>query len=124
MRANRARMSAGNASTYATKAHVNGMESFWSMLKRGYYGTYHRMSPKHLHRYVREFAGRHNIRDLDTVEQMTTLAYALVGKRLRYRDLIGGAELEGAASLTRSYTNPYSGRPLEQMTLFLRRTRR
>ena len=75
------------------QAHVNGMESFWSMLKRGYYGTYHRMSPKHLHRYVREFAGRHNIRDLDTVEQMTTLAHALVGKRLRYRDLIGGAEL-------------------------------
>ena len=38
------------------QAHTNGLESFWSMLKRGYTGTYHHMSPKHLHRYVDEFA--------------------------------------------------------------------
>ena len=43
------------------QAHINGMESFWSMLKRAYYGTFHRMSPKHLDRYVDEFAGRHNL---------------------------------------------------------------
>ena len=42
-------------------AHVNGVESFWSMLKRGFYGTYHRMSPKHLHRYVAELSGRQSI---------------------------------------------------------------
>ncbi len=42
------------------QAHTNGIESFWSMLKRGYDGTYHQMSPKHLGRYVGEFAGRHN----------------------------------------------------------------
>ena len=51
------------------QAHTNGLESFWSMLKRGYHGTYHRMSTKHLGRYAQEFAGRHNIRDLDTLEQ-------------------------------------------------------
>ena len=69
-------------------AHVNGVESFWATLKRGYYGTYHRMSFKHLQRYVNEFAGRHNIRDKDTLEQMCLLARGLVGKRLRYKDLI------------------------------------
>lgn len=46
------------------EAHINGMESFLAMMKRGYQGTYHRMSVKHLHRYVAEFAGRHNIRGL------------------------------------------------------------
>ncbi len=70
------------------QAHTNGVESFWALLKRGYHGTYHRMSPKHLGRYVQEFAGRHNLRDLDTVEQMTALARGMVGKRLRYRDLV------------------------------------
>ena len=68
--------------------HTNSIESFWSLLKRGYYGTYHRMSDKHLHRYVNEFAGRHNIRDLDTVAQMVVIARGMVGKRLRYKDLV------------------------------------
>ena len=54
-------------------AHTNGVESFWSMLKRGYHGVYHRMSPKHLQRYVNEFCGRHNIRDLDTIMQMALI---------------------------------------------------
>ncbi|MFM7403915.1 MAG: IS1595 family transposase, partial [Erythrobacter sp.] len=40
-------------------AHTNGIESFWAMLKRGYKGTYHQMSAKHISRYVTEFAGRH-----------------------------------------------------------------
>ena len=70
------------------QAHINGMESFWAMLKRGYHGTFHHMSFKHLHRYVEEFAGRHNIRDKDTLEQMSLLAAGMVGKRLRYKDLV------------------------------------
>ena len=55
------------------------MESFWAMMKRGFHGTYHRMFPKHLQRYVNEFAGRHNIRDKDTIEQMCRLACGLFG---------------------------------------------
>ena len=46
-------------------AHVNGVESFWALLKRGYYGIYHRMSPRHLLRYIDEFSGRHNPAKLD-----------------------------------------------------------
>ena len=67
--------------------HTNGIESFWSMFKRGYIGTYHRMSPKHLDRYAKEFAGRHNARPMDTAEQMRRIARGLVGRRLRYEDL-------------------------------------
>ena len=70
-------------------AHTNGIESFWAMLKRGYEGTYHHMSDKHLGRYVTEFEGRHNGRPADTIDQMRTIAHNMDGKRLRYVDLIG-----------------------------------
>lgn len=69
-------------------AHTNGIESFWAMLKRGHKGTYHKMSVKHIARYVAEFAGRHNVRDLDTLAQMAALARGLDGRRLRYNDLV------------------------------------
>ena len=46
------------------------------------------MSPKHLQRYVNEFSGRHNIRPLDTIQQMRAIIQGLEGKRIRYRELI------------------------------------
>ena len=70
------------------QTHTNGIESFWSMLKRGYTGTYHKMSAKHLDRYVGEFAGRHNARPLGTMDQMTAIAQGMIGNRLRYRELV------------------------------------
>lgn len=70
------------------KVHTNGVESFWSLLKRGYHGTYHKMSFKHLRRYVDEFAGRHNHRPMDTAAQMAAMVLSMDGRRLRYRDLI------------------------------------
>lgn len=70
------------------QAHTNGIESFWAMLKRGYKGTYRKMSARHLSRYVTEFAWRHNVRDLDTLAQMAALARGLKGRRLRYDDLV------------------------------------
>jgi len=70
------------------QTHTNGIESFWSMLKRGYVGTCHQMSVKHLDRYVNEFASRHNTRPLDTLVQMERIARGLVGKQLRYSDLV------------------------------------
>ena len=69
-------------------AHTNGIESFWALLKRGYQGTYHHMSEKHINRYVGEFSGRHNDRSKDTLDQMQAIVRGLVGKRLQYRDLI------------------------------------
>ena len=69
-------------------AHTNGIESFWALLKRGYHGTYHHMSEKHLSRYVTEFAGRHNDRRHGTVDQMSAMVRRMAGKRLRYRDLV------------------------------------
>ena len=69
-------------------AGTQGMESFWSMLKRAHTGTFHKISPKHLDRYVTEFAGRHNDRCNDTLAQMGNIVRGMVGRRLRYADLI------------------------------------
>ena len=69
-------------------AHTNGIESFWATLKRGYHGTFHHISPKHLHRYVNEFATRHNMRPKDTEAMMAETVSRMVGKRLMYRELV------------------------------------
>ena len=69
-------------------AHTNGIESLWALLKRTYKGTYHQLSPEHLQSYIDEFVGRFNIRNLDTLKQMEVLASRMVGKRLKYRDLV------------------------------------
>ena len=78
-------------------AHTNGMESFWSMLKRAHKGVYHKLSAKHLQRYVSEFAGRHNIRESDTIDQMGAVVAGMIGKRLCYRDLIADNGLSSGA---------------------------
>ena len=80
-----------SAGQYVTEqAHVNGVESFWALMKRGVMGTFHHISPKHLQRYVNEFAGRHNIKDKDDIARMTLIALGMVGKRLRWSDLVAG----------------------------------
>ena len=78
-------------------AHTNGIESFWATLKRGYHGTYHHMSPKHLDRYIMEFSGRHNNRPLGTLDQMARVAQGMINKRLRYEDLIAANGLDSGA---------------------------
>ena len=78
-------------------AHTNGVESFWAMLERAHKGTFHKMSPKHLDRYVTEFAGKHNIRDMDTPDQMRNLVERMDGKRIKYRDLIKDNGLDSGA---------------------------
>ena len=78
--------------------HTNGVESFWSMLKRAHKGVYHKLSAKHLQRYVNEFAGRQNIRDKDTIDQMRDVVCGLVGKRLLYRDLVAETDRSPVAT--------------------------
>ncbi len=69
-------------------AHTNGIESFWATLKRAHKGVYHKMSHKHLQRYVNEFSGRHGIRERDTLNQMQAVVSWVAGKRLSYKDLV------------------------------------
>ena len=70
------------------QVHTNGIESFWATLKRAHKGTFHRLSAKHLHRYVDEFVGRHNMRELHTLDQMELIAEKMDGTQLRYKDLV------------------------------------
>ncbi len=72
------------------QAHTNGIESFWALLKRGYYGVYHHMSVEHLHRYINEFSFRHNTAQTDTIDFISMTVERMAGKRLTYKELING----------------------------------
>jgi transposase-like protein len=64
--------------------HTNTVEGFFSLLKRGVYGTFHAVSKKHLHRYVSEFEFRYNTRHMDDGERVLEAIRGAEGKRLMY----------------------------------------
>ena len=68
-------------------ATTNNTESAWSMLKRSITGIHHKMSPKHLRRYVKSFAGRWNIRGMDTEHQMRHVMRKMLGCGITYSEL-------------------------------------
>ena len=67
------------------------------MLKRAHKGTFHKFSPKHLDRYVQEFAAPHNLREEHTIDIMENVVTSMDGKRLRYRELIAPNGLHNGA---------------------------
>ena len=69
--------------------HTNGVESFWALLKRGYYGTYDYWSKKHLPGYLEEFSQRKNMRPLNSIDQMAKVFHGMWGRILTWRELVG-----------------------------------
>jgi transposase-like protein len=68
--------------------HTNGIENFWSLLKRGIIGIFHQVSPWHLQRYCDEFAARFNTRKITDAERFD-LSLQNSDGRLKYNQLIG-----------------------------------
>jgi transposase-like protein len=78
--------------------HTNGLENFWSLLKRGIGGTYVSVEPFHLFRYLDEQASRYNNRtETDDSGRFTAAMRQAVGRRLTYRQLTGKTAEAGAA---------------------------
>jgi transposase-like protein len=69
--------------------HTNGLENFWSLLKRAITGTYVSIEPFHLFRYLDEQAFRFNGRKFSDADRFSLVVKGIVGRRLTYQDLIG-----------------------------------
>jgi len=69
--------------------HTNGLESFWSLLKRGLHGTYISVEPFHLFRYLDEQSFRFNNRELTDGQRFSITASQLIGKRLTFAEVTG-----------------------------------
>ncbi len=67
-------------------AHVNTLEGWFSLLKRGVSGTFHHVSEEHLDRYVNEFVFRYNLRAISDAERTVRAIRQIVGKRLMYKE--------------------------------------
>lgn len=71
------------------RVHTNGMENYWSLLKRTLNGTYVSIEPFHLHRYLAEQSFRFNHRLLNDGQRFTTVMPQVQGRRLTYKKLTG-----------------------------------
>ena len=75
------------------RVHTNGLENFWSLLKRGISGTYVSVEPFHLHRYLDEQTFRYNNRkDMNDGQRFELAMSHVFGKRLTYSQLTGKNE--------------------------------
>lgn len=71
------------------RVHTNGLENFWSLLKRGLHGTYISVEPFHLFRYLDERVFTYNMRDLTDLGRFVAVLRMASGKRLTYAELTG-----------------------------------
>jgi transposase-like protein len=71
------------------RVHTNGLENFWSLLKRSISGTYVSVEPFHLHRYLDEQAYRFNNRKLTDTQRFEQAMNNINGKRLTWEDVTG-----------------------------------
>ena len=84
----------------AVTLHVNTIEGFYSVFKRGMKGIYQHCGEQHLHRYVTEFDFRYNNRvrlGVDDAARTDQALAGIVGKRLTYRSVGGSKAAEAAA---------------------------
>ena len=72
--------------------HTNGIENFWSLLKRGLRGTYISVEPFHLFRYLDEQARRFNTRKETDGERFAGVLDDVAGRRLTYKQLTTAPE--------------------------------
>ena len=79
------------------RVHTNGLESFWSLLKRAIKGTYVSVDPFHLSRYVDEQVFRFNNRQAKDGQRFAKVLRRVMGKRLTYAELTGRRLAEGTA---------------------------
>ncbi|HSU59854.1 MAG TPA: IS1595 family transposase [Bryobacteraceae bacterium] len=79
------------------KIHTNGLENFWSLLKRSINGTYVSVEPFHLFRYLDEQAYRFNHRKMTDAERFDVAVKGIVGKRLTF-DQLTGKSMDAAMS--------------------------
>lgn len=71
------------------RVHTNGIENFWSLLKRGLHGTYVRVEPFHLFRYIDERAFTYNRRELNDAERFEWVLGKAAGRRLTWAEVTG-----------------------------------
>jgi transposase-like protein len=71
------------------QVHTNGLENFWSLLKRGLSGTYVSVQPFHLFRYLDERVFAYNLRGLSDYGRFESVLHAATGRRLTYAELTG-----------------------------------
>ncbi len=86
-------------------AHTNGVENYWSVMKRGVYGIYHQVSYKHLQNYCNEFTFRYNTREIKDCDRFV-LSLQNIERRLTYKGLVGNNPIKSGKKDVKDFYIP------------------